>query len=171
MIMPQSHRIHKHLSHGPHLPNTRVPITTSTTKRPRSFQLVRTFNNSSPTQVWNLSVDKTFVKKSIYILTVWAIDLSPTLLLASLKTRIILAIRNTWIMNIYGYDLLEHPLTKHCKIKLPMITCFVTMRCNHFRYCPPSMGANHRLMTCMIFLKEPSWIASSPAGVMRNMWK
>ena len=57
MILPQSHQIHKHL------PKTRVPITTSTTKRPRSFQLVRTFNNSSPTQVWNLSVDKTFVKK------------------------------------------------------------------------------------------------------------
>ena len=63
MIMPQSHQIHKHLSQVPHLPKTRVPITTSTTKRPRSFQLVRTFNNSSPTQVWNLSVDKTFVKK------------------------------------------------------------------------------------------------------------
>ena len=57
MIMPQSKQIHKHL------PKTRVPITTSTTKRPRSFQLVRTFNNSSPTQVWNLFVDKTFVKK------------------------------------------------------------------------------------------------------------
>ena len=68
MIMPQSHQIHKHFSHGPHLPKTRVPITTSTTKRPRSFQLVRTFNNSSPTQVWNLSVDKTFVKKiNLYI--------------------------------------------------------------------------------------------------------
>ena len=134
MIMPQSHQIHKHLSHVPHLPKTRVPITTSTTKRPRSFQLVRTFNNSSPTQVWNLSVDKTFVKKSIYIFTVWAIDLSPTLLLASLKTRIILAIRNTWIMNIYSYDFLEHILTKHCKMKLPMITCFVTMKCNHHQW-------------------------------------
>ena len=39
-------------------------------------------------------------------------------------------------MNICGYDFLEHPLTKHCKMKLPMITCFVTMRCNHVRYCP-----------------------------------
>ena len=154
--MPQSHQIHKHLSHIPHLPKTRVPITTSTTKRPRSFQLVRTFNKSlSPTQVWSLSVDKTFVKKSIYIFTVWAIDLSPTLLLASLKTRIILAIRNTWIMNICGYDFLEHPLTKHCKIKLPMITCFVTMRCNHFRYCPtddlhdfPQGAKLDRLVSC-----------------------
>ena len=69
MIMPQSHRIHKHLSHGPHLPNTRVPITTSTTKRPRSFQLVRTFNkSSSPTQVWSLFfVDKTFVNFFLYL--------------------------------------------------------------------------------------------------------